>query len=70
MTRFVLLMEIFLKVTLKTNQILYFSEATPLGQVKLGQLPGWLLTRSKNPADWARAVARGWWRWRYEQFQF
>ena len=47
-----------------------YSEATPFGQVKLGELPGWVLSRSKNPADWARCVARGWWRWRYEQFQF
>merc|ERR1711862_284276 len=41
------------------------AQATPLGQVKLGQLPGWILSRSKNPIDWGRCVARGWWRWRF-----
>ena len=53
-----------------SNQILYFSERTPFGQVKLGELPGWLLSSSKNPLDFPRMVARGWWRWRYELFQF
>ena len=46
--------------------ILYcFSGDIPLAQVKLGELPGWLMRRSKNPIDWSRAIARGWWRWRY-----
>merc|ERR1712029_141810 len=45
--------------------VYYGPKATPLGQVKLGQLPGWILSRSKNPIDWGRCVARGWWRWRF-----
>ena len=33
--------------------------------VKVGELPAWLSRRSKNPMDWGRAVARGWWRWHF-----
>ena len=41
---------------------LVVSEDTPLSQVKIAELPGWLNRRSKNPRDWARAVSRAHWR--------
>ena len=46
-------------------QQLFFSEDTPFGQVKLGELPAWLSRRSKNPVDWGRAVSRAYWRWQH-----
>merc|ERR1711963_263090 len=29
------------------------------------ELPGWLMRRSKNPADWGRAASRAYWRWQF-----
>merc|ERR1711997_462509 len=40
------------------------AQDTTFANTKLGQLPGWLLRRPKNPVDWFRAVSRSWWRWR------
>ncbi len=34
------------------------SEDTPLSEVKVGELPAWLMRRSKNPIDWTRAAGR------------
>merc|ERR1712173_52000 len=45
--------------------VYYGKRDIPLAQVKLGELPGWLMRRGKNPIDWSRAIARGWWRWRF-----
>ena len=45
------------------------SADTPLAQVKLGQLPGWLARRSKNPIDWGRACSRAWWRYSHKYQQ-
>ena len=42
---------------------------TPLSQVKLGELPGWLARKSKNPIDWGRACSRAYWRWNHKYFQ-
>ncbi|KAA3681495.1 F-type H+-transporting ATPase subunit f [Paragonimus westermani] len=36
----------------------YGKPDTPLLDVKLGELPAWLSRRSRNPADWARAISR------------
>ncbi len=41
----------------------FFSEDTPLSQVKVGELPGWLSRRSFNPVSWGRACSRFYWRW-------
>merc|ERR1712080_637147 len=49
--------------------VYYGKKDIPLAQVKLGELPGWLARRSKNPIDWSRAVARGWWRWQFNYMQ-
>merc|ERR1712109_305382 len=49
--------------------VYYGKRDTPLAQVKLGELPGWLARRSKNPIDWSRAVARAWWRWQCNYIQ-
>lgn len=49
---------------------MYYGKAdTPLAQVKLGQLPGWLARRSKNPIDWGRACSRAWWRYSHKYQQ-
>ena len=45
-----------------------FSEDTPLGEVKVGELPAWLSRRSKNPVDWGRAVSRAYWRWSHKYY--
>ena len=46
------------------NPSLYYGKKdTPFGEVKLGQLPGWLARRSLNPIEWSRAVSRAYWRW-------
>merc|ERR1712018_884221 len=42
--------------------VFYGKPDTPLAQVKLGELPGWLGRRSKNPVDWGRACSRAYWR--------
>merc|ERR1711976_675092 len=45
--------------------VYYGPKDTPFGQTKLGELPGWLMRRSKNPADWGRAASRAYWRWQF-----
>ena len=44
----------------------YLAEDAPLAEVKVGELPAWLSRRSKNPADWARACSRAYWRWQHK----
>merc|ERR1712077_157082 len=44
--------------------VYYGPKDTTFLNTKLGQLPGWLLRRPKNPIDWFRATNRSWWRWR------
>merc|ERR1712168_282793 len=34
-----------------------------LGQVKIGEPPGWLARRNKSPVAMGRAVSRVYWRW-------
>merc|ERR1711976_448495 len=43
--------------------VYYGPKDKPLSQVKLGELPGWLMRRNKSPAAMARAVSRAHWRW-------
>merc|ERR1712053_31545 len=44
--------------------VYYGPKDTTFLNTKLGQLPGWLMRRPKNPIDWFRATNRSWWRWR------
>ncbi|KAF8565248.1 hypothetical protein P879_09153 [Paragonimus westermani] len=44
----------------------YGKPDTPLLDVKLGELPAWLSRRSRNPADWARAISRFGWRYTFK----
>ena len=48
--------------------VYYGKKDIPLAQVKLGELPGWLARRSKNPIDWFRAINRAYWGWRFNYF--
>merc|ERR1712080_803478 len=36
------------------------------GEVKLGELPGWLARRNKSPTAFARLLSRGYWRWSHK----
>merc|ERR1712080_115673 len=36
------------------------------GEVKLGELPGWLSRRNKSPIAMGRAVSRAYWRWNFK----
>jgi len=36
------------------------------GEVKLGELPGWLARRNKTPSGVARAIGRAYWRWNHK----
>lgn len=36
------------------------------GEVKLGELPGWLARRNKSPTALARLCSRGYWRWAFK----
>lgn len=42
---------------------------TPFGQVKLGELPGWLLRRRKSPRAMIQAFSRAYWRWNHKYMQ-
>ncbi|KER26074.1 hypothetical protein T265_06605 [Opisthorchis viverrini] len=44
----------------------YGKPDTPIMDVKIGELPAWLSRRSRNPADWARAIARFGWRYTFK----
>merc|ERR1711872_990792 len=43
--------------------VYYGPKDTPLSQVKVGELPGWLARRNKSPVAMGRAVSRAYWRW-------
>ncbi|KAF5271221.1 hypothetical protein FQA39_LY08228 [Lamprigera yunnana] len=48
----------------------YYGKAdTPLAQVKLGELSGWLNRRNKSPRAMAACVSRAWWRWQHKYVQ-
>ena len=40
-----------------------FSEDTPLGEVKVGELPKWLARRDKSIGGIGKAISRGYWRY-------
>lgn len=44
----------------------YGKPDTPFGQVKLGELGGWLGRRSFSPVAWTQAVSRAYWRWNHK----
>merc|ERR1712080_384527 len=43
--------------------VYYGPKHTPLGQVKLGELPGWLAQRNKSISGIGRAMSRSYWRY-------
>merc|ERR1711974_578589 len=43
--------------------VYYSPKDTPLGQVKVKELPGWLARRGKGPIAIGRATSRAYWRW-------
>merc|ERR1711963_1114727 len=43
--------------------VYYGPKHTPLGEVKVGELPGWLAQRDKSITGIGRAVSRGYWRY-------
>merc|ERR1719445_2985749 len=43
--------------------VYYGPKDTPLGQVKVKELPGWLARRGKSPVAMGRACSRAYWRW-------
>merc|ERR1711862_96015 len=44
----------------------YGPKDTPLGQVKVKELPGWLARRGKSPIAIGRAMSRAHWRWAHK----
>ncbi|VDN18712.1 unnamed protein product [Dibothriocephalus latus] len=46
----------------------YGKKETPVGELKLAELPAWIKSRSRNPADWIKAFARFTWRYRLKWF--
>merc|ERR1711972_544778 len=44
----------------------YGPKDTPLGQVKVKELPGWLARRGKSPIAIGRALSRAHWRWAHK----
>ena len=49
--------------------LLILAEAKAFGEVKLGELPGWLASRNKTPAGVGRAMSRAYWRWNHKYAQ-
>ncbi|KAB0793623.1 hypothetical protein PPYR_13243 [Photinus pyralis] len=48
----------------------YYGKAdTPLAQVKLGELTGWLGRRNKSPRAMVACVSRAFWRWQHKYVQ-
>ncbi|XP_050315206.1 putative ATP synthase subunit f, mitochondrial [Anthonomus grandis grandis] len=48
----------------------YYGKAdVPFGQVKLGEIGGWLARRNKNPRALVSAVSRAYWRWSHKYVQ-
>ena len=41
------------------NKLYFLAEAKAFGDVKLGELPGWLASRNKTPAGVGRAMGLG-----------
>ncbi|ODM97723.1 putative ATP synthase subunit f, mitochondrial [Orchesella cincta] len=44
----------------------YGKPDTAFGEVKVGELGGWLGRRKKSPTAMAQAVSRAWWRWNHK----
>merc|ERR1712242_266050 len=44
----------------------YGPKDTPLGQVKVKELPGWLARRGRSPIAMGRAMSRAHWRWAHK----
>merc|ERR1712243_131432 len=48
--------------------VYYGPKHTPLGQVKVGESPGWLMQRNKSPIAMGRALSRAYWRWSHKYY--
>jgi len=46
--------------------VFYGKKDTPLGQVKLGELPAWLARRNPSPSAIGKAMSRAYWRWNHK----
>ena len=51
------------------NKLYFLAEAKAFGDVKLGELPGWLASRNKTPTGVGRAISRAYWRWNHKYAQ-
>merc|ERR1712122_49463 len=49
--------------------VYYGPKAKAFGDVKLGELPGWLASRNKTPTGVGRAISRAYWRWNHKYAQ-
>jgi len=46
--------------------IFYGKKDTPLGQVKLAEVPAWFARRNPSPTAMGMAVSRAYWRWNHK----
>merc|ERR1712059_95442 len=49
--------------------VYYGARDKKFGEVKLGELPGWLARRNKTPTGMGRAMSRAYWRWCFKYVQ-
>ena len=63
----------FLEITMTLlslkSRVTFFSEDTPLGETRVGDLPKWLSRRNYSPTAMGRCLSRAYWRWQHKYMQ-